>query len=187
MNPSEFFIKRPVFCVVLICFLIIIGILSLNNIPLRQFPDIERSEITVDTVYPGAASNIVETKITEIIEGQISGIDGIESISSVSRDGRSKVSIEFIAEKNINEAANDVRDAVSRILDKLPEDSNPPEISKIDSDGNAVMWLNLTSDDITQLELTDFAERYLVDRLSVIPGVAKVRISGGKKIFESVD
>ena len=181
MNPSEFFIKRPVFCVVLICFLIIIGILSLNNIPLRQFPDIERSEITVDTVYPGAASNIVETKITEIIEGQISGIDGIESISSVSRDGRSKVSIEFIAEKNINEAANDVRDAVSRILDKLPEDSNPPEISKIDSDGNAVMWLNLTSDDITQLELTDFAERYLVDRLSVIPGVAKVRISGGKK------
>ncbi len=181
MNPSEFFIKRPVFCVVLICFLIIIGILSLNNIPLRQFPDIERSEITVDTIYPGAASNIVETKITEIIEGQISGIDGIESISSVSRDGRSKVSIEFIAEKNINEAANDVRDAVSRILDKLPDDSNPPEISKIDSDGNAVMWLNLTSDDITQLELTDFAERYLVDRLSVIPGVAKVRISGGKK------
>jgi len=181
MNISEFFIKKPVFCTVLISFIILIGLLSLSKIPLRQFPDIERSEITIDTIYPGAASNIVETKITEIIEAQISGIDGIESISSVSRDGRSKVTIEFIAEKNINEAANDVRDAVSRILENLPKDSESPEISKIDSDGNAVMWLNLTSDDITQLELTDYAERYLVDRLSVIPGVAKVRISGGKK------
>ena len=181
MNISEFFIKKPVFCTVLISFIILIGLLSLSKIPLRQFPDIERSEITIDTIYPGAASNIVETKITEIIEAQISGIDGIESISSVSRDGRSKVTIEFIAEKDINEAANDVRDAVSRILENLPKDSESPEISKIDSDGNAVMWLNLTSDDITQLELTDYAERYLVDRLSVIPGVAKVRISGGKK------
>ena len=181
MNISEFFIKRPVFCTVLISFIILIGLLSLNKIPLRQFPDIERSEITIDTIYSGASSNIVETKITEIIEAQISGIDGIESISSVSRDGRSKVTIEFIAEKDINEAANDVRDAVSRILENLPKDSESPEISKIDSDGNAVMWLNLTSDDITQLELTDYAERYLVDRLSVIPGVAKVRISGGKK------
>ena len=116
-----------------------IGLLSLNKIPLRQFPDIERSEITIDTIYPGAASNIVETKITEIIEAQISGIDGIESISSVSRDGRSKVTIEFIAEKDINEAANDVRDAVSRILENLPKDSESPEISKIDSDGNDVV------------------------------------------------
>ena len=181
MNLSEFFIKKPVFCSVLSMFLIILGLLSLQKIPLRQFPDIERSEITIDTVYPGAASEIIETKITEIIEGQISGIDGIDSISSVSRDGRSKVSIEFKADKNINEAANDVRDAVSRIIDNLPNDSDPPEISKIDSDANAIMWLNLTSDDINQLELTDYAERFIVDRLSVIPGVAKVRISGGKK------
>ncbi len=181
MNFSNFFIKKPVFCSVLSGFLIILGLLSLSKLPLRQFPDVERSEISIDTIYPGAASTIVETKITEIIEGQISGIDGIESISSVSRDGRSKVTIEFIAKKNINEAANDVRDAVSRILENLPKDSNPPEISKIDSDTSAIMWLNLTSDDINQLELTDYAERYLVDRLSVIPGVAKVRVSGGKK------
>ncbi len=181
MNFSEFFIKKPVFCSVLVVFLIILGLLSLKKLPLRQFPDIERSEITIDTLYPGAASEIIETKITEILEGQISGIDGIESISSVSRDGRSKVTIEFKADKDINEAANDVRDAVSRILENLPKDSNPPEISKIDSDANAIMWLNLTSNDINQLELTDYAERYLVDRLSVIPGVAKVRLSGGKK------
>ena len=162
-------------------FLILVGYLSLKELPLRQFPDIERSEITIDTTYPGASSSIIETKITELIEAQISGIDGIESISSVSRDGRSKVTIEFITNKNIDEAANDVRDSVSRILENLPKDSNPPEISKIDSDSNAIMWLNLTSNDINQLELTDYAERYLVDRLSVIPGVAKVRISGVKK------
>ena len=181
MNYSEFFIKKPVFCFVLASFLVLVGYLSLKELPLRQFPDIERSEITIDTIYPGASSSIIETKITEIIEAQISGIDGIESISSVSRDGRSKVTIEFIANKNIDEAANDVRDSVSRILENLPKDSSPPEISKIDSDSNAIMWLNLTSDDINQLELTDYAERYLIDRLSVIPGVAKVRISGGKK------
>ncbi len=181
MNFSEFFIKKPVFCSVLSIFLVIVGFLSLDKLPLRQFPDIERSEITIDTLYPGASSEIVETKVTEIIEGQISGIDGIESISSVSRDGRSKITIEFKADKEINEAANDVRDSVSRILENLPKDSNPPEISKIDSDSSAVMWLNLTSNDINQLELTDYADRFLVDRLSVIPGVAKVRISGGKK------
>ena len=91
MNPSEFFIKKPVFCSVLAIFLVILGFISLKELPLRQFPDIERSEITIDTLYSGAASETIETKITEIIEGQISGIDGIESISSVSRDGRSKV------------------------------------------------------------------------------------------------
>ena len=131
MNFSEFFIKKPVFCLVFALFLIILGILSLKKLPLRQFPDIERSVITIDTLYPGATSAIVETKITEIVEGQISGIDGIESISSVSSDGRSKVTIEFLANKNINEAANDVRDAVSRILKNLPKDSDPPEISKM--------------------------------------------------------
>ena len=181
MNLSKFFINKPVFCVVLSIFIILLGLLSLDKLPLRQFPDIDRTEITIDTLYPGAASSIVETKVTEIIEGQISGIDGIESISSVSRDGRSKVNIEFISDKDINEAANDVRDSVSRIVDNLPKDSEPPEISKIDSDTDAVMWLNLTSDDINQLQLTDYAERYIVDRLSVLPGVAKVRISGGKK------
>ena len=181
MNFSEFFIRKPVFCTVLSVFIVIIGILSLLELPLRQYPDTEKSIVTIDTVYSGAASTIVETKITEIIENQISGIEGIKSISSVSRDGRSKITIEFIFEKDINEAANDVRDAVARVTESLPKDADSPEISKIDSDTSAIMWLNLTSDDINQLELTDYSERYLVDRLSVIPGVAKVRISGGKR------
>ena len=112
MNISEFFIKKPVFCLVLSIFLILVGYLSLEKLPLRQFPDTERSEITIDTVYPGASSSIVETKITEIIEAQISGIDGIESISSVSRDGRSKITIEFIIDKKIDEADHAIREEV---------------------------------------------------------------------------
>ena len=181
MNFSLFFIKRPVFCIVTFLLLLLISYMSLIKLPLRQYPDVDKSEISIDTRYPGAASEIVETKITEIIENQISGIEGIESVSSVSRDGRSKVTIEFNQEKNINEAANDVRDAVARITGRLPNDSDPPEIYKIDSDADSVMWLNLTSTNLNQMDLTDYAEKFLVDRLSVVPGVAKIRISGAKR------
>ncbi len=181
MNLSEFFIKKPVFCLVSFLLIILVGYLSLINLPLRQYPDIEKSEITIDTRYPGSSSAIIETKITEIIENQISGIEGIKSISSVSRDGRSKINIEFNQNKNINEAANDVRDAISRVIGRLPKDSDTPEIYKIDSDANAIMWLNLTSTNLNQMDLTEYAEKFLVDRLSVVPGVAKIRISGAKK------
>ena len=181
MNLSEFFVRKPVFCLVATLLLILIGYLSLIDLPLRQYPNIEKSQISVDTRYPGSASSIVETKITEIIENQISGIEGIKSIDSVSRDGRSKVNIEFNQDKNIDEAANDVRDAISRVIGRLPKDSDTPEIYKIDSDAEAVMWLNLTSNNLNQMELTEYAEKFLVDRLSVVPGVAKIRISGAKK------
>ena len=181
MNFSEFFIKKPVLCLVITFLLILVGYLSLIDLPLRQYPDIEKSQITIDTRYPGSSSSIVETKITEIIENQISGIEGIKSISSVSREGKSKVNIEFNQDKNIDEAANDVRDAISRIIGRLPKDSDTPEIFKIDSDAQAVMWLNLTSNNLNQMQLTEYAERFLVDRLSVVPGVAKIRISGAKK------
>ena len=181
MTFSEFFIRKPVFCIVGCLLLLLIGYLSLIDLPLRQYPNIEKSQITIDTRYSGSAASTIETKITEIIENQISGIEGIRSINSVSRDGRSKITIEFNQFKNINEAANDVRDSISRISGRLPKDSDPPEIYKIDSDADAIMWLNLTSTSLNQMELTEYAERFLVDRLSVVPGVARIRISGQKK------
>lgn len=181
MKFSEFFIRKPIFCIVSCLLLSLIGYLSLIDLPLRQYPNIEKSQISIDTRYPGSAASTVETKITEIIENQISGIEGIKSISSVSRDGRSKVTIEFNQNKNIDEAANDVRDSISRVVGRLPKDSDSPEIYKIDSDADAVMWLNLTSTNLSQMELTEYAERFLVDRLSVVPGVARIRISGQKK------
>ena len=181
MNFSKFFIEKPIFCTVTFLLIVLVSILSVLQLPLRQYPNIEKSEITIDTRYPGSAASVIETKITEIIENQISGIEGIKSITSVSRDGRSKVQIEFNQEKNINEAANDVRDSISRITGRLPKDSDSPEIYKIDSDSDAVMWLNLTSTNMGQMELTEYAERYLVDRLSIVPGVAKIRVAGSKK------
>ena len=181
MNISNFFINRSIFCLVIFLLIILLGFLSLNQIPLREYPDIEKSQITIDTRYPGSSSATVETKITEIIENQISGIEGIKSISSVSRDGRSRIKIEFNIEKNINEAANDVRDSVSRITGRLPKDSDPPEIYKIDADADAVMYLNLSSNNLNQMQLTDYAEKYVIDRLSVIPGVAKINVSGKKR------
>ena len=188
MNISGYFIKKYIFCIVTFLLIILVGILSLNQLPLREYPDIEKSEITINTKYSGASSATVETKITEIIENQISGIEGIKTISSVSRDGRSKITIEFNIEKNINEAANDVRDAVSRITGRLPKDSDPPEIFKIDSDANAVMYINLASKSLNQMELTQYAELNILDRLSVVPGVAKINVSGKKKkIYEDMD
>ncbi len=181
MNLSNFFIKRNIFCIVIFLLIMLTGVLSLNQLPLREFPDIEKSEITISTRYAGSSSAIIETKITEVIENQISGIEGIKSISSVSRDGSSKITLEFNAEKNIDEAANDVRDAVSRISGRLPKDSDPPEIYKIDSDANAVMYINLASKVLNQMELTEYAELYILNRLSVVPGVAKVNVSGKKR------
>ena len=181
MNFSKIFVEKPVFCSVAIFLIVMLGYLSLIELPLRQYPDIEKSTITIDTRYPGSASTTIETKITEIIENQISGIEGIKNISSVSRDGKSKITIEFDQDKNIDDAANDIRDSISRILGRLPKDSDPPEIYKVDSDADAVMWLNLTSTNLNQMQLTDYAERFLVDRLSIVPGVAKIRISGQKK------
>ena len=181
MGLSQFFIKKSIFCIVTFLLILLIGILSLNQLPLRQYPDVEQSQITIDTRYPGSSSATVETKITEIIENQISGIEGIKNISSVSRDGSSKIKIEFKIEKNINEAANDVRDAVSRITGRLPKDSDPPEIYKIDSDADAVMYINLASTNLNQMQLTEYAEQNLLDRLSVVPGVAKINVSGKKR------
>ena len=114
------------------------------------------------------------------IEDRIAGISGIEYISSASSDGRSRITVEFSIDRDIDAAANDIRDRVSRIVDSLPEQALAPEVEKADSDESPIMWFNLASDDMSIPELTDFAERYIVDRFSVLDGVARVRIGGGQ-------
>jgi multidrug efflux pump len=136
--------------------------------------------VSVETLYPGAAANVVETRITQLIEDRISGIEGIRSIESESEDGRSSITIEFDIGRDIDGAANDVRDRVSRIADDLPPEAEPPEIQKVDSNEDVIMWLNLTGKDMSVPELTDYARRYLVDRFSVLVGVARVRVGGNQ-------
>ncbi len=180
MILSDISVKRPVFASVLSLLLIAFGLVAFQQLPLREYPDIDSPVVSVETLYRGAAANVVETRITQLIEDRVSGVEGIRFISSQSEDGRSVVTIEFNVDRDIDAAANDVRDRVSTILDDLPLEADPPEIQKVDSNEDVIMWLNLVSDRMTVPELSDYARRYLVDRFSVLDGVARVRVGGGQ-------
>lgn len=179
MLLSDLSVKRPVFASVISLLLIAFGAIAFDRLPLREYPDIDPPVVSVSTTYPGASANVVETRITEPVEDRISGVEGIKFIESSSSDGRSRINIEFSVDRDIEAAANDVRDRVSGIMDDLPEQAEPPDIQKADSSDDVIMWLNVSSDRMNTLELTDYARRYLQDRFSVLPGVARVRIGGG--------
>jgi len=149
------------------------------RLPLREYPDIDPPVVSIETVYPGASAGVVETRITKLIEDRISGVEGIRTVESRSIDGRSNITITFEVDRDVDAAANDIRDRVSGILDDLPAEADPPEIQKADADADVIMWLNLAGDDMSVMELTDYARRYLVDRFSTLDGVARVRVGGG--------
>ncbi len=179
MLLSDLSIKRPVFASVLSLLLIALGVVSFQMLPLREYPDIDPPIVSIDTTYTGAAASVVETRITQLIEDRIAGVEGINFISSSSQDGESRISVEFSTGRDIDNAANDIRDRISGLLDQLPEEADPPSIEKTDSSDDVIIWMSLTSEKINGLELTDYANRYLVDRMSVLPGVARVRVGGG--------
>ncbi|HXV36363.1 MAG TPA: efflux RND transporter permease subunit, partial [Myxococcota bacterium] len=181
MILSELSIRRPVFASVLSLLLVILGLAALVNLPVRQYPDIDPPVVEIETRYRGASAEVVETKITQVIEDSIAGLEGVEKLTSASRDELSEIRVEFGLERSVDEAANDIRDRVARLASQLPEEADPPEIAKIDSNTRAVMYLNLTSDRMSGLEITDYADRYLTDRFSTVPGVAQVRISGERR------
>ena len=180
MILSDTSVKRPVFASVISLLLVLFGLVAFNRLPLREYPDIDPPVVTIDTSYPGASANVVETQITQLIEERISGIEDIQFIESTSEDGRSVVTVEFSTGRDVDGAANDIRDRVAGVVDDLPDEADPPEIQKVDSNDDVIMWLNLTSDRMTVPELTDYADRYLVDSFSVLSGVARVRIGGGQ-------
>lgn len=179
MLLSDVSVKRPVFAGVVSILLFAFGLVSYERLSLREYPDIDPPVVTIEVSYPGAPANIIETRITEIIEERIAGIEGIEFIQSSSRDGESNVTIEFSINRDIDSAANDVRDRIAGVTDNLPEEAEPPEVQKVDSNDDVIIWQNLQSDRMSVPELTDYAERYLVDQYSTLNGVARVRIGGG--------
>jgi multidrug efflux pump len=174
-------VKRPVFAIVVNLLLLTFGIVAFSMLPLREYPDIETPIVSVSTNYTGASSEVVETKITQVLENRISGIEGIKSINSSSRNGRSNITIEFNIDRDIDAAANDVRERVSRALDRLPEQVRPPEVSKSNSDESPIAWFVLNSDSMNTLQLSDYAQRFIVDRLAVVDGVSNVRIGGERQ------
>jgi multidrug efflux pump len=181
MSPSDFCIKRPVFAAVLSMLIVVLGIASLLRLPIRELPNVDAAIVSVSTDYTGAAPEIVDTDITEPIEGAIAGIAGIKTIISSSQRGRARTVIEFEPGRNIDEAANDVRDAVARVRNQLPADIDEPRITKNDSDSDPVMRIAVTSDRMSPAEITDFIERYIVDRLATLDGVAQVKVFGERR------
>jgi len=181
MRISELSVRRPVFATVISLLLVILGLVSLQRLAIREYPDIDRPVVSVTTRYTGASAPVIETKITQVIEDSIAGIEGILKIESESEDERSQVRIEFDVSREIDGAANDVRDRVARVAGDLPEEADPPEIIKADASADPVMFINFSADSMSMLELTDYAERNLIDRFSTVPGVARVSIGGGRR------
>lgn len=181
MKISDLSIKRPVLAVVMSLLLIVLGVMSFLRLTLRELPNIDPPVVSVDVTYPGASAAVVETRVTQILEDALAGIEGIETIESRSSNGRSQVTIEFTLGRDIEAAANDVRDKVSRVMDRMPEEADPPEVQKVEADADVILWLNMSSTKMDTLQLTDYAERYIVDQLSALDGVAQVRISGSQR------
>ena len=181
MILSEVSVRRPVLAVVISSLLTIIGLMAANRLAVREYPDISQPVVSINTTYRGASAAIVETKITRVIENQVAGIEGVDKLTSSSQDERSRITIEFGRERDVESAANDVRDRVSRVQSMLPQEADPPQISKFDSSNDSTITINIQSDRRSALELTDYANRYLVDRFSVVDGVAQVRLFGERK------
>ena len=180
MMLSDTSIKRPVFAWVVSLVLIVFGLVAFSRLALREYPDIDPPVVSISTNYPGASASVIETRITQVIEDRIAGVEGVRFINSRSQDGRSNISIEFRIDRDIESAANDVRDRVSGIVDLLPDEADPPEVEKADADDDVILWLNLASEKLSTPELTDYANRYLVDRFSALDGVARVQVGGAR-------
>jgi multidrug efflux pump len=181
MTISDFSVRRPVFATVISLLIIAFGVLAFTRLPVRELPDIDPPIVSVDTNYRGAAASVIESRITEVIENRLSGVEGLKSITSSSRDGRSSINLEFELSRNIDDAANDVRDRVSGALNNLPEEADPPEVSKVDADAQPFMFIGLRGSGLNAVQLADYAERNIVDRFTAINGIARVAIGGASR------
>jgi len=178
---SQVCIDRPVLASVMSLVIALFGAIGLSRLPNRELPDVDPPIVSVTTVFPGAAPEVVETSVTDRIEDQVNGIPGVKHLISESREQVSLITIEFELDVDVDEAANDVRDRVARVRNELPEEVEEPVVAKRDSDANAQMWLALSGARYDQIELTTLAETRVIDRLAKLPGVASVIIGGERR------
>ena len=181
MSLSSISIRRPVLASVFSIVIVLFGIIGYTFLGVREYPSVDSPIVTVVTNYTGANADIIESQITEPLEESINGIEGIRSLTSVSRDGRSTIRVEFGIDENLDNAANDVRDRVARAQRNLPEDAEPPTVSKADADSDPIVFLNIKSTEKSLLELTELADNVFKERLQTIDGVSEVRIWGSKR------
>lgn len=181
MNISSLSIRRPVLSLVMTIIIVLFGAIGLSRLGIREFPSVDRPIITVSTSYPGANADVIETQITEPLEQAINGIAGISSMTSTSRDGQSRITVEFGLEIDLEAAANDVRDKVSGAQFMLPGDADPPVVQKADADSDPIIFINLKSEKRSIMDLSDIAENVFKERLQTIPGVSSVSVWGSKR------
>ncbi len=181
MSLYSLSIRRPVLATVMSLAILIFGVIGFFFLGVREYPAVEPPVISVSTNYRGANADVIDAQITEPLEESINGIDGIRTLTSVSREGRSSITVEFDLGADLERAANDVRDRVSRAMGSLPQDVDPPIVSKADADGQPIVFLNLNSDRRDLLELSEIADNVFKERLQTIPGVSRVDIWGEKR------
>ncbi len=181
MSLSSLSIRRPVLAIVMSIAIVVLGILGYTYLGVREYPSVDPPIITVSTNYTGANADVIESQITEPLEESINGIAGIRSLTSVSRDGRSTITVEFNIDVDLETAANDVRDKVSRAISSLPPDVENPIVSKADADASPIVFLNIQSDTRNLLQLTELANNVFKERFQTIPGVSAVNVWGEKK------
>ena len=182
MSLSSTSIKRPVLAIVMSIVIVTFGLIGFKFLGVREFPSIDPPIITVRTSYTGAAAEVIESQITEPLEKGLNGIEGIRSISSSSSQGNSQITVEFNLDANLESAANDVRDKVSQTVRQLPQDIDAmPTVTKSDANSDAILSITLQSDTKNQLQVSDYAENVIAERLQTIPGVSTVQIWGQKK------
>ncbi len=181
MSLSSLSIRRPVLAIVMSIAIVVLGLLGYTYLGVREYPSVDPPIITVSTTYTGANADVIESQITEPLEESINGIAGIRSLTSVSRDGRSTITVEFDIDVDLETAANDVRDKVSRAISNLPPDVENPIVSKADADASPIVFLNIQSDTRNLLQLTELANNVFKERFQTIPGVSAVNVWGEKK------
>ncbi|KJF70529.1 efflux RND transporter permease subunit [Agrobacterium arsenijevicii] len=181
MGLSELCIRRPVFATVLSLLMLLVGIVSYERLTVREYPSIDEPVVSVVTQYPGASASIIESQVTQVLEGSIAGIEGIDVLESTSRAESSRITVRFRLEVDPNVAASDVRDRVSRVRQRLPGEISEPVISKVEADAQPVVFVVFRSERVSALALTDYVDRNIVDRFKNVNGVADVQILGERR------
>jgi multidrug efflux pump len=181
MRISETSIRRPVLASVMSLLIILIGLVSFNQLTVREYPRIDEPVVTVNTRLIGASSEVIESQVTKPLEDSIAGIDGVDIITSISRAEQSQISVRFKLEKDPDNAAADVRDRVSRVRGRLPDAVDEPVIAKVEADATPTIWLSYTSESLGPLELTELINRVVKPRLQTVPGVADVQVGGDRQ------
>ncbi|MCC7251642.1 efflux RND transporter permease subunit, partial [Hyphomicrobium sp.] len=181
MGLSELCIRRPVFATVLSLVIVLLGFVSYNSLTVREYPNVDEPVVSVQTRYPGASAKIIESQVTQILEGSIAGIPGIDVIDSRSRSEESRISVRFRPDVDQDVAASDVRDRVSRVRGRLPDEIDEPIIAKVEADAQPIMLLVFNSPILSPLEITDYIDRFVIDQLKNLNGVADVSIYGERR------